>query len=330
MNPSSTQDESAPMRVAVVGAGARAGTQIDILSTTGLGTPVGVWNRTASRGRAIADHLGIAQYDSVEALVRHTQPDLVSIATGPQGRADLVDEAVRGGARAILLEKPLAVHQSELERIREAAGDCFVVVNTQYPWIDHWRTVLASVSDGELGEVRSIEVSTGVDLLEQGPHLLSLAYALADAAALPRPTWVLAGVSSRNDDGVPADTVAVADLGPARLRLSAGAVAPPVPGEQVIFYQQQVTVTGTRGRVWVSLNQGLERWTESGVHREDTSWARDDRQSQTDFFRDLGHAVRDPERRATFPTRLSEVLTREAFLFACIRSASSGARVSLD
>ena len=162
-----------------------------------------------------------------------------------------------------MIEKPIALTPAELDRVESAAGDAFVMINTQYQWMPHWQRYLALIGAGALGEIRSIRASVGVDIFEQGPHALSLAMAAADAAGLPEPTWTLAGADGTFDFAgvaVPADTVATFDLGEARLTLTAGTSAPPVPGETVRAFQQQTEIVGSVGRIWVSLNQGSQLW----------------------------------------------------------------------
>ena len=199
---------------------------------------------------------------------------------------------------AILIEKPVALTLGELDRVEAVAGDAFVMINTQYQWMPHWQRYLAIVRSRALGEIRSIRASVGVDILEQGPHALSLAMAVADAAGLPGPTWVLAGADGSFDFAgvdVPADTVATFDLGEARLSLVAGSMAPPVPGETVRGFQQQTEIVGDLGRIWVSLNQGSHLWLPNAHEDVTTEWDRDDYASQTGLFAAVAAAIVDPD-----------------------------------
>jgi predicted dehydrogenase len=322
----------APLRVVYLGAGPRTEANAEALVASGAGRPVGFWNRTAPAADRLSERYCItARHDNVESLVAAENPDLVAIVTHPSARAELVEAAVAGGARALVIEKPIALGESELRRIERAARDCFVVVNTQYRWMTQWRELFDRVARGEFGSVRTIRASTRVDILEQGPHLVSLALGIARAAALDEPEWVLAGASGDlSPNGVPADLVATVGLGEARLSLNAGPTAPAVPGEDVIWYQQQVEVVGSAARAWVSLNQGWELWNSDGLTSGATAWPRDDVQSQQDFSRDLAAAVRDPGLQDNFPTRLAVSAVEARLLFACIRSANEGRRVMLE
>ncbi len=321
-----------PLRVAFVGTGPRSLQSARMLADSGVGTPVGFWNRTRDAAERAAAQFSAPAYRRIGELIERTHPDLVAIMTHPTARSELLDEAVGSGVRAILMEKPIALTPAELDRVESAAGDSFVMINTQYQWMPHWQRYLALIGAGALGEIRSIRASVGVDILEQGPHALSLAMAAADVAGLPEPTWTLAGADGTFDFAgiaVPADTVATFDLGEARLSLTAGTIAPPVPGETVRAFQQQTEIVGSVGRIWVSLNQGSQLWLADSHEHAPTSWEQDDHASQTELFSAISAALADPSRQRSFPTRL-EVAARQArMLFGAIASAEAGRRVRL-
>jgi hypothetical protein len=312
------------MRVAIVGAGARADVVCQALLASGTGTPAGVWNRTSARAEALAQSVGTKAYQSVSDMVTAEHPDLVAIVTNPAARAELLHEAVRSGARAVLLEKPIALTRDELERVRRAAGEAFVVVNTQYQWMHHWRKLLDRVRDGRIGIVSGIRGSSPVGVLEQCPHVASLVTATARVADLALPTRVLAAADPESGS-----LVADFDLGSAWMSLAAGPIAPLVRDEPTIWYHQQLEILGSLGRIWVSLNRGWSMWDTMGLHSGSTEWPRDDEQSQQSLLIDLRAAISNPDLQASFPTRL-EVAAREAdWLFSALESASSGHLVAL-
>jgi predicted dehydrogenase len=322
-----------PIRVAFVGAGRRSLQSARMLAGSGIGVPVGFWNRTAETARAAAEEFAATADERIESLIERTGPDLVAIMTHPSARVEPVRAAAAAGARAILIEKPIALSPEELAEVERAAGDAFVTVNTQYQWMPHWQRYLADIAAGRLGEIRGIRASVGVDLLEQGPHALSLAMAAAAAGRLADPGWVIAGADGRIDFGgvaVPADTTALFDLGSARLFLTAGSCAPDVPGETVRAFQQQTEIVGSEGRIWVSLNQGSAIWLPAGHEDVPTRWERDDLASQTGLFAAIAAALADPGLRPGFPTRLAVAARQARMLFGAIRAARLGARVRLD
>ncbi len=322
-----------PLRVAFAGTGPRSRQSARMLADSGIGAPVGFWNRTRAGAAEAAAELDARAYGTVEEMVRIEQPDLVAIMTHPAARAELVSDAVGAGATSFLIEKPIALTPAELDRVQSAAGDAFVAINTQYQWMPHWQELLTDIAAGRLGEISSIRASVGVDILEQGPHALSLAMAAAGAAGLPDPSWVIAGSDGSIDfagTDVPSDSTALFDLGDARLTLTAGNCAPPVPGETVRAFQQQTEIVGSAGRIWVSLNQGAQRWLAGGHEELSTRWERDDYASQTGLFAAIAAAIDDPVLRASFPTRLDTAASQARMLFGAIESAATGRQVSLS
>ncbi len=325
---------AAPLRVAILGCGPRGIATARFLVATGIGAPVGFWDRNPGRAAAARAKFGGATATSVARLVERTTPDVTAVLTHPAMRSELVAAAVAGGSRAILIEKPVALDASELARVETAAGDAFVVVSTQYQWMPHWRRYLSRIRNGDLGDILAISGSTGVHVLEQGPHVLGLALAVAEASGLASPEWVLADSSGSADFGgvtVPENLAATMGIGPVRLNLTAGAASRPVPGETVSVYQQQLDVLGSRGRLWVSLNQGATLWTASGglVETARTNWPADDTAALSAFYSDIAACLRNPDLRASFATRLEIAARQSRILFSAIDSAKIGETITL-
>lgn len=322
-----------PIRVAMVGAGRRAADQLESMRRSGRAVPVGFWNRTPEVADARSREIGLERgFRSVTDMIRATAPDVVNVVTHPTARLALLREAIAAGARVILLEKPIALTPGELAEVRAMGSDVFIAVNTQYRWMTHWQRIWQLLAERRIGEVRNIRVSTGVDILEQGPHLLNLALTAARSSGLPTPTWVLAGGAGehRYDDiTLPMDVTAVMDLGVARMELLTGRAAPLDPSEDVVYFQQQVEITGSAGRVWVSLTRGWELWLDDGFTSGVTQWPRDDYQSQAALFADLADAVHHPSRRAAFPTSIERAAEEASILFACLESVHGRRRVDL-
>jgi predicted dehydrogenase len=328
-----TATSQPPLRVAMVGSGRRAGEQLEAMGRSARAVPVGFWNRTRQLADQRSREAGLQRgFATVTEMIERTSPDVVNIVTHPSARIPLLREAIDAGARVILLEKPIALTREELAVVRALGDEAFIAVNTQYWWMSHWRHFWQVIAEGGIGDIRSIRVSARADVLEQGPHLMSLALGAARAAGLALPSWVLAasaGESSHGDVVVPADVAAVMDLGEARLQLLAGPSAPWLPDEDNLYYQQQVEITGTKGRIWSSLTQGWNLWTEHGWSSGTTGWPRDDHQSQSALFAELARAVRDPSRRDGFPTSVHRAAEEAEILFAAIESARGAGRVEL-
>jgi predicted dehydrogenase len=323
------------LRVAQVGCGPRAHTHIAAMLASGAVDLLALCDVDDQRLQATGEKFGVVRrYHDMAEMIQAEQPELVDIVTPPTIRAAIVEPAITAGAPALLIEKPIALTPSEARRLAMLGRDRLIAVNTQYQWMPHWRRFWDMLAGRELGEVRLLHASTRCNLLEQGPHILDLALKAAAISGLPAPEWALAagaGVERFGSTPVPADTSATIGLGEARLHLNAGPSAPAVPGEHVIWYQQQIELIGDRGRLWVSLNQGWRLWREDGFEVGETGWPRNDVEAQAALFahlRDVLHAGGDSWRE--FPTRV-EVAARIAHvMFGCYASALGGGRVALD
>jgi len=323
------------LRVLQVGCGGRARAHIAAMLACGAVELLALCDLDEDRLNAAGEQFGIARrYRDLEEAIRVEQPDLVDIVTPPTIRASIVEPAIVAGARALLIEKPLALTPSEARRLTELGSDRLIAVNTQYRWMPHWQRFWGLLEERALGDIRLLRASTRCNILEQGPHIIDLALTAAACAGLPAPEWALAacdGLERFGQTPVPADSSATIGLGDARLHLNAGPSAPEVPGESVIWYQQQVELIGDAGRLWVSLNQGWKLWRDGALESGPTGWPQNDGEAQSALFVHLRDALlSDGEGWRTFPTRI-EVAARNAdLLFGCYASALRGGRVALD
>jgi predicted dehydrogenase len=322
------------LRVLQVGCGGRARAHIAAMQACGAVELLALCDLDEERLHSAGEHFGIARrYRDMAEAIRAEQPDLVDIVTPPTIRASIVEPAIEAGARALLIEKPLALTPSEARQLAELGRDRLIAVNTQYQWMPHWQRFWGLLEQHALGEIRLLRASTRCNILEQGPHIIDLALTAAARAGLPAPEWALAacdGLEHFGQTPVPADTSATIGLGDVRLHLNAGPSAPEVPGEGVIWYQQQLELIGDAGRLWVSLNQGWKLWRDGAFESGPTGWPQNDGEAQSALFIHLRDALLgEGAGWRQFPTRI-EVAARNAdLLFGCYASAQRGGRVAL-
>ena len=326
-----SDSSSAPLRILQVGCGPRAQSHLGAMHAGGA-EPIAICDLDETRLNTTGDRFGIERrYRDMEEAIQTEQPELVDIVTPPTIRLGIVERAIAAGAPAILIEKPIALSPSESQRLVELGRGRLIAVNTQYQWMPHWQGLWERLRTGVLGDVRLLRASTRANILEQGPHILDLTLRAASSAGLPAPAWVLAAISGIEHFGttpVPADLTATIGLGEARLHLNAGPSAPGVPGEHVIWFQQQVELIGSQGRLWVSLNQGWQLWTEAGWEHGVTSWPADDRSAQPALFAELRKRLRDGSWQE-FPTRVEVAGGISDLMFASYASALGSGRVDL-
>lgn len=314
------------MRVALIGAGRRGRFLLEALSESGCGEPVGVWDRTSTTAELVSRSVpGARAYRSISDLIERSHPDLVIVATHPSARLDVIDQAVRAGAPAFVIEKPVALDEQELDAVVGLLKGRFAAVNTQYRWMPHWQRILADVAQGELGTIESVSSSTAVALIDQGTHLAGIAFAVLQEAGARGAVLVDAEAEGETRYAGrlwPRDIRATFTVGTTSVTISAGPGSPRLPGEAVIWHQMQTSIRGTRGHAWVSLTQG---WDEAGVHRivsGSTAWPRDDLRAQKAMFADVRKAVESGS--PTFATGIADSARVMRVLFAALEAAKTG------
>jgi predicted dehydrogenase len=314
------------LRVVQIGCGDRAPSPIAAMHESGAIELVAVCDRHEEKRRKIGAAFKVPRlYHNLKEMIQIEKPDLVNIVTRPEIRLPLIEQAIEAGAPALLIEKPMALTPAESMRLVELGRDRLIAVNTQYQWMPHWQRFWKLLADGELGKIRLLRASTRTIMLDQGPHILDLALKAARVSGLPDPEWVLAACAGKDHIGaiaVPADVTATVGLGEARLHLNAGPSAPVVPGEDVYWYQQQIEVTGDKGRLWVSLNQGWKLWRDGKFETGPTKWPQNDGEAQEALFLDLRDTLRsDGKSWKEFPTRVEIAARNSDVIFGCYVSA---------
>src|SRR5687767_454579 len=130
-------------------------------------------------------------YTDYKTLNEREQPDILSIATQPEQRTEVILFAIENGVRAIYAEKALCASMDEARRIRDAVKRNNVALNmgTNRRWhtgVDAAREVLKS---GELGALKTLVLYATGALFNTASHWFDLAMRLNhDAPA----AWVQA------------------------------------------------------------------------------------------------------------------------------------------
>ena len=98
------------------------------------------------------------QYLDYRRMIDAERPDIVSIATQPEGRAEIAVHAAEHGARAIYCEKAMAASLAEAQAMVDACERHGVVFNlgTQRRWHPGFRTMRDVIGGGRLGALLSV------------------------------------------------------------------------------------------------------------------------------------------------------------------------------
>lgn len=320
------------LRVAFTGCGPRARSHMEAARRSGAVELVAACDLDAVRLEAAVRDFGFPRhYRDQREMIRAEQPDLVDIVTPPALRVAVVEPALEAGARAVLIEKPMALTPSEAARLVVLGRDRLIAVNTQYPWMPNWSRAVTLARDGTLGDLRELRVSSGLDVLEQGTHLLDLALRVAAAAQLPAPAWVIAGAAGIRRFGstpVPVDFMLEAGLGGARLVGTFGEGAPLVSTRPDNWAHMGLELVGTRGAYRVPLFGEATLVLGGRVESAPSDYFHDDPIGQAAFY----HALRDALGGGTwrdFPTRVEEAARVPAIQFAGYAAAARRLRLPL-
>ena len=132
-----------------------------------------------------SDHL----YTDYKELIAKEQPDILSVATQPEQRAEISIYAAEHGVKALYCEKALCASLPEADAMVEACERNGVALNMGtnrrwHPGFDKMREVIAS---GELGALKTLIVYSNGTLFNTSSHTFDLMQRLNGDA---RATWV--------------------------------------------------------------------------------------------------------------------------------------------
>jgi 1,5-anhydro-D-fructose reductase (1,5-anhydro-D-mannitol-forming) len=221
-------------------------------------TLAGVVSRDAAKAKEFAGRFGAAAaYDDYRALLDDPAVDVVYLATPNGMHADQV-VAAAGAGKHVLCDKPLATSVPDAERAVAACADAGVRLGItfqtrRHEGMDHIRQVLA---DGEIGEVRLVELQIGAGRMlpggwrlepglagagvmnNFGVHAYDLLRYLLDAEVTEATAMV------DMEEGFEVDTASMA-----LLRFDNGALAHVNANQTVPGFQPNLAIYGTEGTV---------------------------------------------------------------------------------
>ena len=116
------------------------------------------------------------QYVDYRELIDREQPEIVSVATQPEHRAEIVIYAVDHGVRAIYAEKAMAASMSEADAMVEAVERNGAAFNlgTNRRWHPGYDKMKEIIDSGRLGALQSIIVFDNGPLFNQSSHNFDL------------------------------------------------------------------------------------------------------------------------------------------------------------
>lgn len=116
------------------------------------------------------------QYTDYRELIEKEKPDIVSVATQPEPRAEIVIYAAEHGVKAIYAEKAMAASMADADAMVEAVERHGVVFNlgTLRRWSTGFDKMKEIIDGGELGALKALIVYSNGTLFNTASHTFDL------------------------------------------------------------------------------------------------------------------------------------------------------------
>ncbi len=198
-----------------------------------------------------------AVYADYREMLRDVRPEFVSIATYTDSHAAIAIAAARSGARVILCEKPMALTTDQATAMIEAcrAEGALLAIHHERRWSRQHRLARRLIDEGAIGDVRTIvgHVLTGEPPRDWHAHLAVSGGgpALHDGTHLFDVVRYLGGeiIGARGETRRADPTLPVEDTLYAVLTLSSGAVAFLECGGRRRYFDVELDIQGSEGRI---------------------------------------------------------------------------------
>lgn len=148
---------------------------------------VGVCDVDRSAADAAAKEYGTVAFVDYKEMLQKLKPDIVTVATRTDVRAQIIREAVANGAKAIHAEKPLCRSLAESLDVIEILRSHRIAFSygTVRRYMEAFKRAKEIVSSGEIGKLRQIILRFGHShLMWSAPHLFDLLVFFSDGAGV--------------------------------------------------------------------------------------------------------------------------------------------------
>jgi predicted dehydrogenase len=194
------------------------------------------------------------------SLAEKMKPDVFCICTKPDIRVELVDIAVKCGARLVALEKPIALNLNEAIKMRRIIDESRTkaVVCHQHRYGAHYQRIKDVITNGELGTVDTIMCISHGWMMHLVSHLMDYMLWYNNHE---EPLWVMGQASGRErlyDDHPSPDYImgVVQFANGVRGVIECGAGAPDIPEVDYFWHKNRIRVIGSLGYAEVVTGKG--------------------------------------------------------------------------
>lgn len=214
-------------------------------------------SKATDRAREFYPHAAV--FESQAEMLQQASIEIVDITTHPEGRADLVREALNAG-KHVLSQKPFALSLDEgLSLVEFAEGRSLsLCVNQNGRWAPHLAAIREATRGGHIGDVREVEIEVAWDHswtvgtpFDRTPHLVLFDFGIH---------WFDFVASLLGGDAIEAvsasATFSDAQVSPQPMRAAVSMTGPQVKvsisfnGDESEDPRDVTTVRGTRGSIF--------------------------------------------------------------------------------
>lgn len=116
------------------------------------------------------------QYTDYKEMIEKENLDIISVATQPEPRAEIVIYAAEHGAKAIYAEKAMAASLAEADAMVEALERNGTILNlgTNRRWSPYYDKMKSVIDSGDLGALKNIIIYNNGTLFNTASHTLDL------------------------------------------------------------------------------------------------------------------------------------------------------------
>lgn len=268
------------------------------------------------------------QYTDYREMLEKEQPDIVSVATQPEHRAEIVIYAANHGAKAIYAEKAMAASMDEAAAMVSAVEANNVAFNlgTNRRWHTGFDKMKAVIDSGDLGQLRTLIIYSNGTLFNTASHNFDLVLRLnSDAPA----KWV-SGYLPNGDSVIEGDVLREDPTGQGTIQFENGVTAhallTPRSSEWEAICARGTVTCWNNGWQWhIRKQQEVPGWRACRVPEAFPEFGRSS--STANLIKDLVHALDTGE-----PTRggVQCAYASTELIFGVIEShLRGGARVEL-
>jgi len=175
-------------RSAIVGCGSRSRWHTRAYKLISRGELVACCDLDAERSQSCAKEFAVRPYVDAIEMIKKEKPDLVHVVTPPNMRVELMQMISDNGVPACIVEKPIAYEVSDWKKLceLEAKTNTKFAVCHQLRWHPNLMRCREALNSGKLGKVLFLDFSAGMNISQQGTHILDYAMFLNQDARVVR------------------------------------------------------------------------------------------------------------------------------------------------